>query len=199
MLHGHRIGPIHKQVFYSSENNFGYRTIADSRQVNFGDKFIFIDYLIDKLGALTDAYKDQCFDKIIFTYIIKDGVAEDPRLLTQSSTNDTSYHTYNNLFLPLTMDPAKFGSVTMSMGEGKIKKYLVQNGSKSFVLDVATDGTTNKVHLLGAANIKWTDTKISEDTFKREIGKNIFYIRGGEIIVKSKELNAKPFSKSNHQ
>ena len=92
------------------------------------------------------------------------------------------------------MDPAKFGSVTISMGEGKIKKYFVQNGSKSFVLDVAT--TTNKVHLLGAANIKWTDTKISEDTFKREIGKNIFYIRGGEIIVKSKELNAKPFSKS---
>ena len=124
--------------------------------------------------------------------VTEDGVAASDRLLVQSSVLKTTSQTYNNYVLPLTIDLTKFGSVTLQNNN----TYVVETGVKSFLIETSEDLTTNKVRLLGAGDIKWTDTKIYEDTFKREIGKNIFYIRGGEIIVKSKELNAKPFSKS---
>ena len=56
----------------------------------------------------------------------------------------------------------------------------------------------NKVTILGAIDLSWTDTKLANDlgdntTFKREIKKSTIYFIDGEIILRKQILNAKPF------
>ena len=71
------------------------------------------------------------------------------------------------------------------------------------IIDVSTTTSgalINNVTISGAKDVKWIDTKISDEggaTFKREIGKSIHYIKNGEIIVSEKLLNAKPFKTIN--
>lgn len=75
-------------------------------------------------------------------------------------------------------------------------RFVIKNKNKLhiFYVDVFNDGYTNSVEIDGA-DLKWTDTKISDNTFKRILGKNTLYIRDGVAIVKQKELPARPFKK----
>src|SRR6202035_652500 len=61
------------KVQYSEE--LGYRTLGHLRSVNFEDKNQFIEYLVERLNYLNDSYTSLSINKIIFTYIIKDGTA----------------------------------------------------------------------------------------------------------------------------
>jgi hypothetical protein len=51
----------------------GYRSLGHLRSVNFSDKELFIEYLVQRLGVLTDAYSNTPIAKISFTYVIKNG------------------------------------------------------------------------------------------------------------------------------
>ena len=53
-----------------------YRTLADLRMVNFSDKELFLDYIINRLGLLADSYKVNPVSAICFTYVVKDGLAD---------------------------------------------------------------------------------------------------------------------------
>ena len=63
-----------------------------------------------------------------------------------------------------------------------------------FVIDTVNGSNINKVRITGPADLEWVDTKIDDELFKREIGKNTLYIKNGSPIVKEKVLPAKPFS-----
>ena len=86
-----------KVEFNTSE--LGYRTLGDLRIVNFTDKDLYIDYLINRLGYLTEAYTVHPINKVIFSYILNDGAADDNRLLLQESKYEVSTHVFNNLSL----------------------------------------------------------------------------------------------------
>jgi hypothetical protein len=65
------------------------RTLGQLRRVNLADKELFIDYITERLGALTESYVTHPISKITFTYIIKDGLAnEDRKLLQDSASKD---------------------------------------------------------------------------------------------------------------
>lgn len=181
------------------ESTMGYRTLADLRKVNFTDVDYFIDYLADRLGILSEAYKVTPFSKIVFSYVIKDGVAEDNRLLLNEPKYEVTTYKFNNMVLPLTMDPQKYGIqiAEQFFNEENKSRYVVRNEANIFTIDVTQNGLVNNVQLCGPADLKWVDTKISEDSFQRELGKNIFYIKDGVVTVKGKQLNAKPFRKVN--
>ena len=72
------------------------------------------------------------------------------------------------------------------------KRYIVKNDILIFTIE--SNGLVNNVSVTGLSRISWTDTKLNDDTFKRVIGKNVLYISNGEVIVKEKELPAKPFT-----
>ena len=57
----------------------GYKTLADMRKVNVNDKDLLIHYLSNRLGLFVDSYKVTPISQIIFTYIVRDGLANDER------------------------------------------------------------------------------------------------------------------------
>lgn len=186
--------PVHLMLMIKvefSDESMGYRTLADLRKVNFTDLDVFTAYINDRLGILSDSYKDNPIKNIIFTYVVKDGLAEGDRMLLQQSEYKVTTHKFNSMLLPLTMNPAEYGEVLISDS----KRTIIKNSITIFIIDISTDNTGATVHnvtISGAKDIKWTDTKLSDDLFKREIGKNIHYIQDGAIVVSEKVLNAKP-------
>jgi len=183
-----------------NESELGYRTLGDLRRVNFDDKQMFIDYLTHRLGALTESYVSDPISKITFSYFIRDGLATDNRRLLQDLCNKTTtVHRFNNMNLPITMNPEEYGEILLDnyiqlMGE-RLHRFIVENGTRTYKIDISNDSLINKVRIQGPIDLEWVDTKISDDTFKREIGKSVFYFMGGEKIVRKKLLNAKPFRK----
>lgn len=99
------------------------------------------------------------------------------------------------------MDPQNYGTVIAEQfikDEG-LTRYVVKNEKLIFIINVINNGngqTQNNVSLEGTTNVNWIDTKISDNLFKREISKNTFYIKNGSIIVKTKQLPAKPFKQT---
>jgi len=180
------------------DTELGYRTLGHLRRVNFEDKELFLEYLSERLGLLTDSYTTYPISIITFTYIVKDGLASGNRALLQDLT-DKSITTYrfNNINLPITMDPAKYGTVLTKEFIGSFTRYIVTNNIKVFQIDVYSspgNSTINKVSILGQVNLNWIDYRLSEG-FKREIGKSTLYFVDGEIILRKQQLSAKPFTK----
>ena len=58
------------------------------RKVNAEDKELFIEYLSKRLGILSESYKITPVKSIIFTYIIKEGLADGERRLLSLSADD---------------------------------------------------------------------------------------------------------------
>ena len=109
--------------------------------------------------------------------------------------------------LPITMDPFKYGNVEISnMIKEKdeiFERFIIIKDNKTFRIDVY-DGVhgwseikcnkVNKISILGNIKLSWIDTRLDENSnyFKREIGKSTIYFLDGEIILRKKELPAKP-------
>jgi len=92
--------------------SLGCKSLAHLRKVNFTDKELFIDYLIERLGILNESYVVHPLSKITFTYIIKSGLATGDRNLLQDSTNTSTFtHNFNNLNLPISMNPEDYGTI----------------------------------------------------------------------------------------
>jgi DNA polymerase type B, organellar and viral len=184
-----------------NDSELGYRTLGDLRSVNFNDKELFIEYLTQRLGILTESYITQPISKITFSYIVKNGLATDNRRLLQDlSDKSSTSHRFNNLNLPISMNPADYGDVLVDnyiqTGGQSIHRFIVESGTRSYIIDSLFGGLVNKVRIQGAVDLNWVDTKISEGIFKREIGKSIIYFMGGERVLRKKVLNAKPFRKA---
>ena len=183
-----------------SEQELGYRTLGHLRLVNFDDKELFIEYLIARLGVLTDAYTTHPISKITFSYIVKNGLASgNRRLLQDLSTKLTTSHRFNNMNLPITMNPSEYGTVILDnyiqINGENVHRFMVRNGTRIYTIDVSKNGLINHVTIEGAIALSWIDTKISDDLIKREIGKSIIYFLNGERILTKKQLNAHPFKK----
>jgi len=182
-----------------SDSELGYRTLGHLRKVNLNDKDLFLDYLTARLGYLTDAYTSHPISQITFSYVIKNGLATDHISLLQDLTNSAfTSHRFNNLQLPISMNPADYGDIISDSyhqikGES-IHRFIVEKGEKSYVIDVSNDGKINKVRTQGAADLSWIDTNLSVGVFKREIGKASIFFMDGVKVLRKKELVAKPFT-----
>jgi len=183
-----------------NEGELGYRTLGDLRRVNYSDKELFVEYLQNRLGLLTESYSVQPISKITFSYIIKEGLTIDNRRLLQDlSDKSLTTHRFNNLNLPITMNPSDYGTVLIDnyiqINGESYHRYIVESGTRSYIIDINSDNNVNKVRIQGAADLSWVDTKISEGIFMINIGKSIIYFMGGEKVLRKKLLSAKPFRK----
>jgi hypothetical protein len=180
-----------------SDVELGHRTLGHLRRVNFEDKELFIEYLSERLGILNDAYTTHSISTIIFSYIIKSGKASehDRRLLSNLEDKTLSTHRFNNMKLPVTMIASEYGQVIISKEIEEGTRYIVTNKKILYQIDVVEGGQINKVKILGASDLEWKDTKLTEG-FKREIGKSTIYFINGEIVLRKLQLSAKPFRKT---
>ena len=179
-----------------TNKELGYRTLGHLRKVNPEDKKLFIKYLTERLGYLNDAYTSNPISKIVFAYVIKEGSATERNLLKDFSNKGITNHRFNNMNLPISMYPSDYGNIISSSIHESIQRFIVQFNNKIFQIDSTLDGLINYVTVLGGADLKWTDTKISEG-FKREIGKSTIYFMDGEVVLRKQQLPAKPFRKIN--
>jgi len=183
----------------------GDRTLGHLVKINYEDKLLFIEYLSERLSILNDSYVTHPICQISFSYVLKSGKCLDENrtlLLQEFKNKDLSIHNFNNMNLPITMDPHKYGEVRLfniiEENGSSFVRYIVVNGNKTYQIDIYNEGMVNKVTILGNINLSWIDTRIDIDTpeyFKREIKKSSIYFLDGEIILRKKELPAKPFRK----
>jgi len=187
-----------------ADDSLGYRTLGHLRLVNFNDKELFIEYLTERLSILNDSYMVNPISKITFTYLIKEGQCnESNRALFKNLSDKLSLtHNFNNMNLPITMNPSEYGEIEsdsyIQTGGENYHRFIVNNGSKVFRIDVSSDNLKNKVTILGKINLSWIDTKINgkdSDIFKREINKSTIYFIAGEIALRKQMLPAKAFKK----
>lgn len=177
-----------------------YKTLGHLRRVNYSDKELFVEYLTARLSIFNESYSPSTISNITFSYIINQGLAtdQDRTLLQDLSSKSPTIHRFNNLSLPISMNPADYGKILVNnlvqIGSETINRFIVESGIRSYIIDVSADGLRNNVRIQGATDLKWVDTVLNEG-FKREIGKSTIYFIDGEIVLRKQQLNAKPISK----
>jgi hypothetical protein len=156
---------------------------------------LLINYFTERLGILIDSYNPQVFSQIVFTYVIKKGeISSDDRLLLQDlSDKSLPYHEFNKIKLPISMNPLDYGTVLTNTIVNNLTRFITTTNKRIFKIDQTLDKMINYVTILGTSDLKWIDTKLSDNSFKREIGKTTIYFLDGEIILQKKELNFKSF------
>lgn len=186
------------KVKYSGiEGEGNYKTLGPLRRVEYKDMELFCEYLNGRLGLLVDSYESNIISEIIFTYIIKDGeVTDKDRILLEDlSDKNITFHDFNKIKLPISMNPSDYGTIRGESLIGDSIRYFVRKGNKIYEIDVSQDKLTNKVSIVGASDLTWIDTKISNDLFKRELGKSIFYFLDGEQVLIKRIIPAAPFTR----
>ena len=105
-----------KVSFDTPKFDYAYRSLGHLRSVNHSEKEQFTDYLSERLTYLNEAYTSNPINKIHFSYIERDGFApEDSRRLLQDVSDvQLSYHRFNNLELPVSMNPLDYGVLLAS-------------------------------------------------------------------------------------
>jgi len=97
------------------------------------------------------------------------------------------------------MNPSDFGNILVDnfiqTGGINLHRFIVENGTRIYKIDISSDSLVNNVKIQGAIDLAWIDTKISDDIFKREIGKSVIYFMGGERVLSKKLIPTKTFRK----
>ena len=171
--------------------NKEHRTLAEMRKVNYGDKELFINFLISRLGILNDNYKDTAIINISFHYIVRDGLADDERALLNQQEYTVTKYSYNNMNIPLTIIPEEYGKVFLKSEQPDHTSYAIINGDKSILIN--QDDKSTSVHYQAPIDLKFNDYHMDNGVVKRVINKDNIYYKDGVVLVKEKELNAKPF------
>ena len=158
---------------------------------------LFTEYLNGRLGILIDSYDSNIITEIIFTFVIKDGeVSQNDRLLLEYISNkDLSFHEFNKIKLPVTMNPSDYGTIRGKTQIGDNTRYFVRKGNKVYEIDISQDKLINKVSLVGYSDLSWVDTKLADDLFKRELGKSTIYFLDGEQVLVKRLIPATPFTR----
>lgn len=110
--------------------NIEYKTIATSKLWE-----LFTQYLVDRLGILIDSYDIKTCTSITFTYVIRDGLADDNRQLLHPEKYELSTHSFNSYKLPLTMNPLEYGVLLAEQKFTDYTRYMVKNDIKVFTID----------------------------------------------------------------
>jgi hypothetical protein len=195
-IHNKKSGSSHLMILVKVEfaEGMGHRTLAHLRRVNFVDRALFTEYIVERLASLNDSYSVLPVSKITFSYIVNEGLAEENRaLLNDTSDKELQWHRFNNMNLPITMKPKEYGRIVSTQVFNDYVTYIVTSGSRVLKIDVYSN--KNEVTVLGPADLKWTDTVVSEVAFRRDIQKSCTYFMDGEVILRTQVLPAKPFRK----
>lgn len=76
-------------------------------------------------------------------------------------------------------------------------KYIIKSSTNKFFEIISNiEGTINNITILGASDLKWMDTKVSEGSFKREISKSTIYFMDGVEVLRKQLVPSKPFRKT---
>lgn len=95
------------------------------------------------------------------------------------------------------MNPSDYGTIRGETKLDGVTRYFVRdrNSNRIYEINVNLDKLINKVSIIGASDLSWIDTKISDKSFKREIGKATLYFLDGEQVLVKRIIPAKTFTR----
>lgn len=137
-----------------SDSTLGYRTLGQLRKVNFSDKKLFIIYLTERLGQLTDAYTTHPINKIIFSYMINKGIATETSLHKSLTEVSIPTHRFNNMNLPISMNPSDYGKIISKSVTENYIRFVTSLEKRVFQIDISLDGTTNNTSIFRRIRFK---------------------------------------------
>lgn len=170
-----------------------YRTLGHLVPVKLDDKELFIEYLSERLSILNESYVTNPISEMTFSYLVKEGQPETQAIHQDLSSDGLTFHNFNNMNLPISMDPKDYGTISdQIVRDNCIRYYVTSPSNKVFLIDSYSD--YNIVKILGAIKLSWTDFKVSEGIFKRVIGKGTKYFMDGVNVLNKQQIPAKPFN-----
>lgn len=132
-------------------DEMSYKSIAKLRSVGFTDKNLFVDYICDNLGLLTDGYTSTAVRRLDFTYYVHKGevTSFDRSLLALRKLDTVSTvptHSIKKSFLPLSMEPKDFGKILSEVVSKEGNPVYIINGSggEIFEIEILSGGLTVK-------------------------------------------------------
>jgi len=168
-------------------------------------KKTLLNYLMDRIGSSTDAYKSIPIINIIFSYGIREGKYT-PTFSTPKK--DIEYHTFNRGKLPIGLIPNDYGKIISKIGNN----YVISLNKNTFItLRVEQNLSNLENHITFVKNGEvlyiWKDKIISnyegDRKFIRYIGKSIINYNNGEIskfkvLKKTSGIKNKLITKNNN-
>ena len=113
--------------------------------------------------------------------------------------HEVTFHEFNKLKLPISMDLAIYGTIRgQTQIEGATRYFIKNINNRFYEIEVSLDNLVNKVSIIGSSDLQWIDTKLSENSFKREIGKVTIHFLNGEIVLVKRQIPSPPFKKFRH-
>ena len=183
------------KVYFEKDSdgmNLGYKSLSPKLKLNYTDLEEYIDYMLEKIGILSESYHIDPIKKIVFSYNIEDGPAPENRIVTQLRKDLTkstcAVHSYNNYVLPLSIDPKDYGKLVTKSEDQGILTQVLDNNKHLFKIEethTLVNGEViqaNRVTIKEALKLTWVDTLIDSNIFIREVSKNTLTVRDGLIM-----------------
>ena len=132
-------GNVHLLLIVKVQKNNGpddvdFRSLAHQKMVNYQDLDLFTEYLINRVGLLSDSYTVENWDSLIFSYFIQTGKAPETRNLILNNDNknpvfnnkqSSTIYGYNNYNLPIYLFPEDFGVIIDTIPKELVITYYV--------------------------------------------------------------------------
>ena len=125
-----------------SDPQMGYKSIAHLRKITVSDQEAFANYLIARLGQLTESYHDSAVEVIIFSHLFKVGKPDSQRLLVTEPEYKVNTHTFNNMVLPLTFKVEEYGNIISKEVTQDYTKFIIESFDKAtiYMIEERLDG-----------------------------------------------------------
>lgn len=106
-------------------------SVTNLIKINFTDREMLIDYLLDKLSVSNEHYTQTALSSIIFSYGIRKGniTSDLIDLIDPEKTSKLKFQTYFNNKLPIGIKPQDLGTVSNK----KDNLYTIFLGKKYYV------------------------------------------------------------------
>ena len=171
-------------------DNGEYSTLGNLQRLNKDDKDYYINYLSSILELNSDHYISTPIIDFTISYGFREGILPNKQF---NKDKDIKYLTYYHYKIPLTFDPLKYGPLLAHSGN----RYYSQINKTDVALIKVLDPNQNKVLIFksGILVLEYLDTKIDDSTFKREIGKNTYYITNDKIELVTTQKSVKFINK----
>ena len=140
---------------------------------------------VNNFNLKLDSYKFELTLKaFVFTYKTQEGSLNEEESVRLDIEPVYQIHTSNKFKLPVTLDPLAYGKIKMNVGT----HYLVRI-DKNLDAKIVVDGDINRVTILrdGEPVLNYTDKKVSNNSFKRTIGRNVYLYEDNLLTLYTKK------------
>jgi len=139
-----------------------------------------LEYLLDRIGILEDAYKNVPIINLVFSYGVREGKIIST--LGNKRNKNIKFHKFYKNNLPIAHLPEDYGKVHYRIGDTYtigVDKITV------IIMECSPHDNINKIKYIKNNKLlfTWEDKIVSPNKIIREIGKSIYHFEDGKIKI----------------